>query len=168
VRSLDVKEVFVMDAKFRDRLGSVIMLAFIAILWASRSYTTPFGGIFPDAVMILMTVLVVVTLIRSFMSGREMEVESTQRESEKEEKHWLDMAVVMVILLLWVLLFRYLGFAIAGVVGFASIAWYTSGKRKDWKMMVKAVLVGMAVTFVLMAIFGYLLQVPLPEGEIFD
>jgi Na+/melibiose symporter-like transporter len=168
VRSLDVKEVFVMDAKFRDRLGSVIMLAFIAILWASRSYTTPFGGIFPDAVMILMTVLVVVTLIRSFISGREMEVESTQRESEKEEKHWLDMAVVMVILLLWVLLFRYLGFAIAGVVGFASIAWYTSGKRKDWKMMVKAVLVGMAVTFVLMAIFGYLLQVPLPEGEIFD
>jgi Na+/melibiose symporter-like transporter len=168
VRSLDVKEVFVMDAKFRDRLGSVIMLAFIAILWASRSYTTPFGGIFPDAVMILMTALVVVTLIRSFISGREMEVESTQRESEKEEKHWLDMAVVMVILLLWVLLFRYLGFAIAGVVGFASIAWYTSGKRKDWKMMVKAVLVGMAVTFVLMAIFGYLLQVPLPEGEIFD
>ena len=78
------------------------------------------------------------------------------------------MAVVMVILLLWVLLFRYLGFALAGVVGFASIAWYTSGKRKDWKMVVKAVLVGMAVTFVLMAIFGYLLQVPLPEGEIFD
>ena len=58
--------------------------------------------------------------------------------------------------------------ALAGVVGFASIAWYTSGKRKDWKMVVKAVLVGMAVTFVLMAIFGYLLQVPLPEGEIFD
>ena len=77
------------------------------------------------------------------------------------------MAVVMVILLLWVLLFRYLGFAMAGVVGFASIAWYISGKRKDWKMVVKAVIVGMAVTFALMAIFGYLLQVPLPEGEIF-
>jgi hypothetical protein len=29
------------------------------------------------------------------------------------------------------------------------------------------VVVGIAVTFVLIAIFGYLLQVPLPEGEIF-
>jgi Tripartite tricarboxylate transporter TctB family len=156
-----------MDAKFRDRLGSVIMLAFIAILWGNRSYTTPFGGIFPDAVMIFMTALVVVTLIRSFTSRQAMEVDNNQLEGEKEEKHWLDMAVVMVILLLWVLLFRYMGFALAGVIGFASIAWYISGKRKDWKMMVKAVLVGMAVTFVLMAIFGYLLQVPLPEGEIF-
>ena len=156
-----------MGAKFRDRLGSIIMLAFIAILWGSRSYTTPFGGIFPDAVMILMTALVVVTLIRSFTRRRAMEEENKQREDEKEEKQWLDMAVVMVILLLWVLLFRYLGFAVAGVVGFASISWYISGKRKDWKMMVKAVVVGMAVTFALIGIFGYFLQVPLPQGEIF-
>jgi xanthine/uracil permease len=157
-----------MDAKFRDRLGSVIMLAFVAVLWMNRGYTTPFGGIFPDAVMILMTILIALSLIRSFTSRHAVEVENHQLEGEKEEKHWLDMAVVMVILLLWVLLFRYLGFAVAGVVGFASIAWYISGKRKDWKMVVKAVLVGMVVTFVLMAIFGYLLQVPLPEGEIFD
>lgn len=156
-----------MDAKFRDRLGSVIMLAFIAVLWANRSYTTPFGGIFPDAVMIFMTALVVVTLIRSFISRRTMGVENNNGEGVTEEKHWLDMAVVMVILLLWVLLFRYLGFAVAGVTGFASIAWYISGKRKDWTMAVKAVVVGMAVTFALMAIFGYVLQVPLPEGEIF-
>jgi xanthine/uracil permease len=157
-----------MDAKFRDRLGSVIMLAFVAVLWMNRGYTTPFGGIFPDAVMILMTILIALSLIRSFTSRHAVQVENHQLEGEKEEKHWLDMAVVMVILLLWVLLFRYLGFAVAGVVGFASIAWYISGKRKDWKMVVKAVLVGMVVTFVLMAIFGYLLQVPLPEGEIFD
>jgi len=156
-----------MDAKFRDRLGSAIMLAFVAVLWMNRGYTTPFGGIFPDAVMILMTILIAASLIQSFIGRRAMEIETNQLEGEKEEKHWLDMAVVMVILLLWVLLFRSLGFALAGVVGFASIAWYISGKRKDWKMVVKAVLVGMAVTFVLMAIFGYLLQVPLPEGEIF-
>jgi uncharacterized membrane protein len=71
-----------MDAKFRDRLGSVIMLAFIAILWGNRGYTTPFGGIFPDAVMIFMTALVVLTLIRSFISRQAMEVETKQREDE--------------------------------------------------------------------------------------
>ena len=156
-----------MDAKFRDRLGSVIMLAFVAVLWLSRSYTTPFGGIFPDAVMILMTALVVLSLILSFTRREPMKVETENREDEKEQKHWLDMAVVMVILLLWVVLFRYLGFALAGVVGFASIAWYISGKRRDWKTALKAVAVGILVTFVLIGIFDYMLQVPLPQGEIF-
>ena len=156
-----------MDAKFRDRLGSVIMLAFVAVLWLSRSYTTPFGGIFPDAVMIFMTALVVLSLILSFTRREPMKVETENREDEKEQTHWLDMAVVMVILLLWVVLFRYLGFALAGVVGFASIAWYISGKRRDWKTALKAVAVGILVTFVLIGIFDYMLQVPLPQGEIF-
>ncbi len=157
-----------MDAKFRDRLGSVLMLVIVAILWLNREYTTPFGGIFPDAVMILMTILIALSLIQSFTRRQAMPVESEHKEDGKEEKQWLDMAVVMVILLLWVLLFRYLGFALAGVVGFASIAWYISGKRKDWKMVVKAVFVGIAITFTLIGIFDYLLQVPLPQGEIFD
>lgn len=157
-----------MDAKFRDRLGSVIMLAFVAVLWMSRSYTTPFGGIFPDAVMMLMTALIVLSLVLSFTRREPMKVETENVEDEKEQKHWLDMAVVMVILLLWVVLFRYLGFALAGVVGFASIAWYISGKRRDWKMVLKAVVVGILVTFVLIGIFDYMLQVPLPQGEIFD
>ena len=156
-----------MDAKFRDRLGSVIMLAFVAVLWLNRSYTTPFGGIFPDAVMIFMTALVVLSLILSFTRREPMKVETENREDEKEQTHWLDMAVVMVILLLWVVLFRYLGFALAGVVGFASIAWYISGKRRDWKTALKAVAVGILVTFVLIGIFDYMLQVPLPQGEIF-
>lgn len=157
-----------MDAKFRDRLGSVIMLAFVAVLWMSRSYTTPFGGIFPDAVMMLMTALIVLSLVLSFTRREPMKVETENVEDEKEQKHWLDMAVVMVILLLWVVLFRYLGFALAGVVGFASIAWYISGKRRDWKMVLKAVVVGILVTFALIGIFDYMLQVPLPQGEIFD
>ncbi len=157
-----------MDVKFRDRLGSVIMLVFVAILWLNREYTTPFGGIFPDTVMILMTILIALSLIQSFTRRQAMPVENENKADGEEEKHWLDMAVVMVILLLWVLLFRYLGFALAGVVGFASIAWYISGKRKDWKMVVKAVLVGIAITFTLIGIFDYLLQVPLPQGEIFD
>jgi hypothetical protein len=157
-----------MDAKFRDRLGSILMLAFIAILWGNRSYTTPFGGIFPDAIMLIMTILVAASLIQSFTRPSPMEAETGKGEAGTEKKHWLDMAVVMVILLLWVMLFRYMGFALAGVVGFASIAWYLSGKRKDWKMVVKALVVGLAVTFVLIGIFDYLLQVPLPQGEIFD
>jgi uncharacterized membrane protein len=155
-----------MGATFRDRLGSIIMLAFIAILWVQRGYTTPFGGIFPDRIMIIMAVFVVATLILSFTRYRTMKGEE-QKESETGEKRWLDMAVVTVIMLLWVLLLRYAGFALSGVVGFASIAWYISGERKNWKMVVKAVVLGLAITYLIVFIFGYLLRVPLPQGEIF-
>jgi Na+/melibiose symporter-like transporter len=155
-----------MGATFRDRLGSILMLVFIAVLWAQRHYTTPFGGIFPDRVMIIMTVFVVVALILSFTRYRTMK-EEEQKESETGEKRWLDMTVVIAIMSLWVLLLRYAGFALSGVVGFASIAWYISGERKNWKMIVKAVVFGLGITYLIVFVFGYLLQVPLPQGEIF-
>jgi hypothetical protein len=155
-----------MGATFRDRLGSILMLAFIAILWVQRRYTTPFGGIFPDRVMIIMAIFVIVTLVLSFTPYRTMK-EEEKKDSETVKKRWLDMAVVIVIMMLWVLLLRYAGFALSGVVGFASIAWYISGERTNWKMIVKAVVLGLAITYLIVFIFGYLLKVPLPQGEIF-
>lgn len=155
-----------MGATFRDRLGSVLMLAFIAILWVQRGYTTPFGGIFPDRIMIVMAGLIALTLILSFTRYRTMKEEG-QKESETGEKRWLDMAVVIVIMLAWVLLLRYAGFVLTSVLGFTSIAWYISGERKNWKIIVKAFLVGLAITYLIVFIFGRLLHVPLPQGEIF-
>jgi Na+/melibiose symporter-like transporter len=158
-----------MGATFRDRLGSILMLAFITILWVQRDYTTPFGGIFPDRIMIIMTVFVMVTLILSFTPYRVMKEgdEKKEAEAETEGKRWFDMAVVIIIMSLWVLLLRYAGFALSGVVSFASIAWYISGQRKDWKTIVKALLMGLAITYLIVFIFGYLLRVPLPKGEVF-
>lgn len=156
-----------MGATFRDRLGSIIMLAFIAILWVQRDYTTPFGGIFPDRIMIIMTGLVVLTLILSFTRYRTMK-EDEKTVPAEEDNRWLDMSTVIAILLSWVLLLRYAGFTLSGVVGFASIAWYISGERKNWRMIVKAVVLGLAVTYLIVFIFGYLLLVPLPQGEMFD
>jgi hypothetical protein len=155
-----------MGATFRDRLGSILMLIFVAILWGQRSYTTPFGSIFPDRVMIIMAIFVIVTLVLSFTPYRTMK-EEEKKDSETVKKRWLDMAVVIVIMMLWVLLLRYAGFALSGVVGFASIAWYISGERTNWKMIVKAVVLGLAITYLIVFIFGYLLKVPLPKGEVF-
>jgi hypothetical protein len=155
-----------MGASFRDRLGSIIMLVFIAVLWVQRDYTTPFGGIFPDRIMIIMTGFVVITLILSFTRFRVMAETDKKAENEGGER-WTDMGVVIAILLLWVLLLRYAGFALSGVVGFASIAWYISGQRKDWQTIAKAVALGLAITYLIILIFGHLLQVPLPPGDIF-
>ena len=74
---------------------------------------------------------------------------------------------VIAILLSWVLLLRYAGFALSGVVGFASIAWYISGQRKDWRVISKAVVLGLAITYLIIFVFGHLLLVPLPQSQIF-
>ena len=55
-----------MTAKFRDHLGSALLLAFVAVLWLQRDYITVFGGIFPDIVMEIMAALIVLTVILSF------------------------------------------------------------------------------------------------------
>jgi len=156
-----------MGATFRDRLGSVLMLVFIAVLWFQRDYTTPFGGLFPDRIMLLMTIFVILALVLSFTRYRVMS-DGEKPEEETEGTRWLDMAVVIGIMLLWVLLLRYLGFALTGIVGFASIAWYVSGERTNWKVIIKALLIGLVMTYLIVYIFGHLLQVPLPPGEIFD
>jgi ABC-type Fe3+-siderophore transport system permease subunit len=156
-----------MNAALKDRLGSIFMLAFIALLWSQRDYTTPFGGIFPDRIMIIMAVIVLATLILSFTRFRAMKDEEGKKESGIGAKKWIDMAVVIAVMLLWTLLLRYAGFALSGVVGFAFISWYISGQRKEWKVAVKAVAVGLAITFLIVYIFGNLLQVPLPRGELF-
>lgn len=157
-----------MGATFRDRLGSLLMLVFIAVLWVQRDYTTPFGGIFPDRIMIIMAAFIVVTLILSFTPYRVMKEGDEKEEAVTEGKRWLDMVVVIAIMLLWVLFLRYVGFALLGVAGFASIAWYISGERNNWRTIVKAVAVGLAITYLIIFIFGHLLQVPIPPGEIFE
>ena len=156
-----------MGAKFRDRFGSFLMLAFLISLWVQRGYNTIFGGIFPDAIMIIMAVIIVVTLILSFTPYRAMPEGDKKASKATTGERWLDMTVVIGIMLLWVLLLRYLGFALCGVVGYASIAWYISREWKNWKVIANSVVAGLAITYMIIFIFGHLLKVPLPQGQMF-
>lgn len=157
-----------MGAVFRDRLGSVLMLVFIAALWLQRDYTSPFGGIFPDRIMVIMAVFVILTLILSFTRHPAMSPDDGKNEDKAGGGRWLDVVVVTLILLLWVSLFRYLGFALTGVTGFASIALFISRRWTDWKAIAKALALGAAIVFVIYMVFDYLLLVPLPPGVIFE
>jgi putative tricarboxylic transport membrane protein len=155
-----------MGATFRDRLGSLFMLAITAVLWFQRSYTTPYGGIFPDRIMMLTAFFAVLALVLSFTPYRVMKDEDEKVSGGKGR--WGDMAVVVAIMLAWVVSLRYLGFAVTSVLGFTSIAWYISGERKNWKTIVKALAIGLLMTFLIIYIFGHLLLVPIPPGDIFN
>jgi len=156
-----------MKARTRDLLGSVLMLAFVAVLWVQRDYMTPFGGIFPDIVMEIMAGILVVTLILSVTPYAAMK-EAGEKKEEGGKTNWKDMTVVGGILLAWAVLLQYLGFALTGIVGFGSISWYLGGMPRDVKDIGRCVLIGVAIVVLMIVVFQHLLEVPLPPGRIFD
>jgi hypothetical protein len=156
-----------MKAGTLDRLGSILMLAFVAALWAQRDYMTPFGGIFPDIVLEIMAGVLVVTLILSFTPYAAMK-EAGEKKEEGGKTNWKDMAVVGGILLAWAVLLRFLGFALTGIMGFGTISWYLGGMRRDVKDAGRCLLIGVAIVFVMVVVFQRLLEVQLPPGKLFE
>jgi len=155
-----------MNAKARDLIGSVLMLAFVASLWVQRDYNTAFGGIFPDIVMAGLVVLLVGTMVLMMTPWRAI------KDSEEKAKggapfHWFDMAVVGGILLTWTVLLRYLGFVATGLIGFGSISWFLNERRSSLRGLIESILVGAVMVAVLVLVFQHLLKVPLPKGNIF-
>ena len=156
-----------MGASFRDRLGSIIMLVFIAVLWGQRNYTTPFGGIFPDRIMIIMTVFVIITLILSFTRYRVMTAAEEKEKDETEGGRWSDMGVVISILLLWVLLLALCRFCPVGRGRFYDHLLVYQRAAEGLAGNSQSAGPGLAITFLIIFIFSYLLKVPLPQGDIF-
>lgn len=156
-----------MNAKTRDRAGSVLLLAFVGALFAQRSYMTPFGGIFPDLVMAILAGLVLATLVLSFTSRPAMRDSSSEGEKASAPAGRRRMAVVGVVLLAWGILLRPLGFALTGVLGFTAISLYLADRPLSAGTIARSVAVAIAVTGVLLLVFGKVLQVPLPAGTIF-
>jgi hypothetical protein len=154
-----------MKAWARDLLGSILMLVFVASLWVQRDYNTPFGGIFPDIAMISLAVLVLATILLMPSPWRAL------KNGEEKEKgnafHWFDMAVVGVIMLAWTLLLRHLGFVTTGLLGFGGISWFLNERRNSLKGLIESFAVGAVMVGVLILVFEYLLNVPLPKGTIF-
>jgi amino acid transporter len=156
-----------MKARTRDLLGSILMLAFVASLWAQRDYMTPFGGIFPDIIMEITAGILVVTLGLSFTKY------ATIREAGEKGKgggktNWKDMCVVGGILIAWTVLLRFLGFALTGILGFGAIAWYLGGMKKDVRDIGRCLLIGVVIVVLMLVVFQRLLDVPLPPGKIFE
>jgi ABC-type Na+ efflux pump permease subunit len=156
-----------MKASTRDRLGSILMLAVVAALWAQRDYMTPYGGLFPDIVMEITAGILVVTLVLSFTKYAAMK-ESGEKKKEGGKTNWKDMAVVGGILLAWAVLLRFLGFALTGILGFGAIAWYLGGMRRDVKDIGRCLLIGVAIVVLMVVVFQRLLDVPLPPGMLFE
>lgn len=163
-----------MSPLFRDRLGSLLMAGFLLVLWFQRSYTSPFGGMFPDTIMGIMTVFLVITVILSFTPWPAMLEDTGGNDHETEEGdissgcRLRQVLVVIALLALWTGLYRSVGFAITGTLGFAAIALYLGDRSRGLRGLYRALGFGMLVSFIIYMVFAYFLLVPLPPGFLFD
>jgi hypothetical protein len=151
----------------KDRLGTILVLLFVGILWVQRDYTTPMGGIFPDRIMLILVALLLLTLVLSFTPCGALRGEAGKPE-RGGTRNRRDFFVVVGMLLLWTTLQRALGFALLGVLGFSGMSWYLGGRYRDIRAAGACLAVGVAVTGLFIFVFGYLLKVPLPAGTLFD
>jgi amino acid transporter len=156
-----------MKARTRDILGSILMLAFVAALWAQRNYMTPFGGIFPDIVMEIMAGVLVMTMALSFTRYAGMK-DDVEKKGKDGKTNWKDMIVTGGILLAWAVLLRFLGFALTGILGFGGISWYLGGMPRDARDIGRCLLIGVVIVVLMIVVFQRLLDVPLPPGTLFE
>ncbi|WP_417251099.1 tripartite tricarboxylate transporter TctB family protein [Castellaniella sp.] len=159
-----------MSPLLRDRLGSLLMLAFVATLWVQRDYTSPFGGMFPDTMMAFMVFFIVLTLILSFTpwSAMPKDEPAVSKDNASTTSSLQQVLVVIVLLALWTSLYRPAGFALTGTLGFAAIAWYLGDKHDGARGIIRALGLGALVCFVVYMVFDYFLLVPLPPGLLFE
>ena len=156
-----------MNTKLGDRVGSVLMLVFVAIMWSQRNYMTPLGGIFPDRIMFILAFLSMLLLVNSFRS-----LPTTANEKKESTtatwKNWFDLTVVGLILLGWVFSLSMLGFFVTGVLGFSGISIFLAREELNIKVIVKSIGLALIMTYGLILIFAKLLLVPLPVGTLFN
>lgn len=161
----------------KERLGTFLMLAILASFWVQRDYSVVLSGWFPDAVMVVMAVLLVLHLSLSFTryAATPNASESNEASNENDPNHnretiWKAMKLVaaVVLLVLWVGFFRSAGFILTGTVGFAVFGCFLGEPGKRGKHALTGAIAGAVSSIVLYIAFGYYLLVPLPTLILFN
>ena len=150
-----------MTTKWGDRVGSGLMLVWVAVMWCQRNYMTPYGGIFPDRIMFVLALLALVLFVRSFRALPTKEPSATRR-------NWFDLTVVGLLLLGWVFSLSSLGFFVTGVLGFSGISIFLARGKLNVKVIATSIGYALIMTYGLILIFAKLLLVPLPVGTLFE
>lgn len=133
-------------------LGFVV---FAGVFWVQRNYTSEFGGLFADPVIIVMAVLGLVLALLGLV-----------QRGPSEHKSDVPLAgVIRAVLLLvaWVALLPTLGYVVDGLVFFVLAALLMRDHRPSLKGLALDVGVSVGVVAVLYLVFTWVLVVQLPE-----
>jgi len=138
-------------------VGGFATLLFCLIFWVQRDYTSEYGGLFPDAVLIVLAVLSLLLVARGVLWRHESGWDWTGRLT------FGGLARALALLVAWVVSLPVLGYLIGGIIFFALMAVLMRTTRPTWKNVALDLVVAVAVVGVFYLVFTRLLFVTLPE-----
>jgi len=136
-------------------ISGLAFVVFAGVFWVQRNYTSEFGGLFADPVIIVMAVLGLVLALLGLV-----------QRGPSEHKSDVPLAgVIRAVLLLvaWVALLPTLGYVVGSVVFFVLAALLMRDHRPSLKGLALDVGVSVGVVAVLYLVFTWVLVVQLPE-----
>ncbi|MEW6049073.1 MAG: tripartite tricarboxylate transporter TctB family protein [Bacillota bacterium] len=162
-----------------DFAVAIFMLALAGVFWAQRNYMTPFGGIWPDAILVALAAVSALLLVRTAAAAFRARsrrspaadpapapasaVTADPSQAAPDPLAWV--LGISAALAAWLFVFWKLGYVAGGALGFAGLATLLArAGRTDWKLWVRALAAGAAWVLVLYLAFGRMLGVPLPFG----
>ncbi|MPV35474.1 tripartite tricarboxylate transporter TctB family protein [Georgenia subflava] len=135
-----------------------LTIAVAGVFWVQRSYTTQYGGTFPDPVIIVLALLGAVLLVLGLT--RKAVGQGTEEEERMPVRGLL---IAVVLLAAWVAALPYLGYLVGGVIFFALMAVLMRTGRPSLRGLLLDVVIAVAVVAFFYVIFTEVLYVRLPE-----
>lgn len=140
-------------------VAAVLMLVAVAALWESREFSA-MGAIFPRTIGTALLVAGVVALWRA-LRGRAPMSRGIPRDGAMRS------LLLMLVMVGWIAVLERVGFAVAGVVGFAALAAITEREPLTVARLARYLVVGALVVIGFQLMFVQGLKVQLPSGTLF-
>jgi len=136
-------------------ISGLAFVVFAGVFWVQRNYTSEFGGLFADPVIIVMAVLGLVLALLGLVQRRPSE--------HKSDVPLAGVIRAVLLLVAWVALLPTLGYVVDGLVFFVLAALLMRDHRPSLKGLALDVGVSVGVVAVLYLVFTWVLVVQLPE-----
>ncbi len=135
--------------------GSVLFVCLI--FWIQRNYSSDYGGIFPDAVLVVLAALSIMLIARGVLWRHETGWDTTGRLGYK------DLGRALILLTAWVASLPILGYFYGGIIFFTLVAVSMRTSRPTWKQFLLDLVVAVVVVGAFYLAFTQILYVTLPE-----
>lgn len=136
----------------------LVLVAIAAVFWSQRNYSSPYGGTFPDPIIIVLGVLGLALAVLGLL-GKEV---SGGDDQDLERLPLGRLAIAVVVLAAWAVSLPYLGYIAGGILFFTMCALLMRKTRPTWKGVLLDVVVATGLLFACDYVFREFLYVQLP------
>ena len=140
-------------------LYSGLFMIFISLLfWSKLSKLNEYSKLFPIIVIIVLSILGLVLIIKSFVKASRSELFVVDDKKS--------VILIVLVTLAWIFLFKKIGFAVTSFVALTALLCILSDKR-NIKAYFKCAIISAVEIVILYMIFSNILYVPFPKGLLF-